>query len=1169
MKNQNSPFLRWCASRYPNAEAVLAEFFDDAVLAAASVGALLETLPELDGRRHYLPALNGRRDQKQFYVGSLETDGDGTTWPCVTFKSFRGEPPKFWKPRDACWRLFEADRGVAVPDDSARLEQYRAAADSAIATARAKAAQVERLKAEGHRSASAVAEAVWADSGPCEAHPYLVRKTVTSHGLRVASRDHRARLWSDQAGQWQSVLAVRAGDLLVPMLDEAGRLANLQRIGADGTKRFLLGGRAHGCHFRIEGTSGRTVLAEGYATSATWHAATGDTVVLAFSAGALPVVAGYVAADLMAADHDASQAGEKAAQAAGLPYCMPPTVGHDWNDHAALYGLEGVRAAIANAGAEAFSRPFDLPNVTLTGNESTRWGKLSAATTPAEAAAMAWALGRALCRHVPAKLDLNAIMDQLREKSPPGMMNPATLAAIRGALERILGWRKRRAMSGVSMTPEALSPHRVETVDHLPELGADDYKGVLLFNSPMGSGKTQRIGRPFAEWALGQDDRFVATCHRQSLVSELARVLNCDHYQDVGGELAWSVRGFATCLPSLVKRAHAQIFNEAGFVFVDEIAQVLRSIASPVTVADGKSAPDVLRALRDLVSRAVCVIGADAGMDDRVLKFLESCRPGEQFRVIQQPHRDQGLAVRFGFGHDALGTAYGEAMARLSQGEKLWIACGEKSRAIEAHRVLSATGARVLLLHGDNKESAEQAAFWRDPEGFSRGYDCVIANSVISSGMSIQHEGAQHFDHGMLLASGATVAPADALQMLRRVRYLRSWTIAVTPNNARDLDSAEAIISGMEQAAALQGLSVAECSDFDKFAAGIEADNARQRADFASGLWWALEHQGFTVERLETRTDADLDAELKILRADLRKERRAAILSAPDLTDADAKRLRDKPGRSEEELYALLRHRAKTELGTETLDAADLDDWDDGRGPRQMDRFSAAVHGLALKTNHAGTDLSLHRFGKARALAYAWLFHGIDLSAGLRLTPEMARIIMGRVIERAHLLAFLGLVPSKWARHLGHEKDGTPRLLEMPTDKTLMREVGAILDLMGLETRRRRNNRKARMGATSHDIPLVVIGASGTHGREILSVEVAYEVLPNSWHRMARLADRRNRWRAVAAVVDRAAASPAPAAWLAHWGFLAGREVAEVDPPVGAAVAAPGAPPGPPVVRCD
>jgi putative DNA primase/helicase len=713
---------------------------------------------------------------------------------------------------------------------------------------------------------------------------------------------------------------------------------------------------------------------------------------------------------------------------------------------------------------------------------------------------------------------LDDLIGQLRKTAPAGMMNPATLDAIQSTLARILDWRKRRALAGVSMSADALARHQVEMVPELPRLDDEDYAGVLLLASPMGSGKTQRIGRPFADWAKHQDARFVATCHRQSLVAELAHRLACDHYQDTPIEQAWAVQAFATCLPSLVKDAHAQVIDEAGFVFVDEIAQVLRSVAAKVTVADKKTRADVFHALRDLVSRAHCIIGADAGMDDRVLSFLESCRPGERFRVIQQPHQPAGMTVQFGYGHDALATAYGEAMARLSQGERLWIGCGEKSRAIEAARVLAdnTTGKRILLLHGDNRENAAQAEFWRDPEAVSRTYDCVIHTGVISSGMSIEHRDGPHFTHGMMLASGATITPADALQMLRRVRYLKTWTVAATPNNARDMDNADAILAGMEQSADLEGLTLKGCTDFDGFVAGIEADNARHRADFAAGLWWALESQCFDVQRLTTVFDADMAATLKAVRAEIRQEQCTAILAAPDMTADEAKRLSERTVRTEAEQVALLRHRIKTDMGLDDLTDDDLDDWNDGRGPQQMDRFSAASKGLADRTDHTGENLSLRRFGKARALAYDWLLDGLDLRAGLRVNEAVASSLIERVIERRYLLAFVGIVPAKWARDTGTDKDGNAKPFPMPAYP--VREVGEILERMGLELKRRRNNIKAKLGATYPDISLGVITPSGTQSRKIVETDTWHELTGESWARMEALSERRNKRRATVGV---------------------------------------------------
>lgn len=1125
-------FLDWCAATYTKPEDALAAFFEDAVHAAASVGATLDHLPELDGKRHYLPNLNGRNDKKQFYLASIETDKDGTAWPAVTFKSFKGASV-YWKPRDLAWQEFTANRGTVVSNDNARKD-YRTAAAAAIKAARAKADAHDRSQAEGRAVAAVAACAAWETATPAEAHAYLSRKGVQAHGLRLAIQDLRARLWNDEAQQWQDVPAVRAGDLLVPMRDEAGSLVNLQRITSQGVKRFVMGGRAHGCHHRIEGQTGRTVLVEGYATGATWHAATGDAVVIGFSAGALAAVAAYTKPDAIAADNDKSQTGEKAAKATGLPYHLPPLVGDDWNDYAKAHGLEAVRAAVANDNAQAFTRPYTLPMVELKGREQTWCNKLAATEDAAQAAALAWSIGRRLCVRVPVLMTLDALAEQIRCNTMPGAMHPATLAAIRAALGRIIEWRKRRAMAAVTMSAETMALHDVETVANLPTLAAEEYKGVLLVASPMGSGKTQRIGRPFASWAKHQEPRFLATCHRQSLVAELARVLACDHYQETPGEMAWSVQALATCLPSIVKAEHKQIVDEAGNVFIDEVAQVLRSIASKVTVADKKNRADVFRALRDLVSRAKCLIGADAGLDDRVLTFLESCRPSERFRIIHQPHRAEGLAVSYGFGPEALATAYGEAMARLSQGEHLWIACGEKSRAIEAARILASTGARILLLHGDNKENAEQAEFWRSPETVSREYDCVIANSVISSGLSIEHRKVgEHFMHGMFLGSGATITPADALQMLRRVRYLRTWTVAITPNNAKDIDSADAILAGMEQAAGLEGLTVTACTDFDAFVSGIEADQARWRADFAAGLWWALEHQGFTIERVAVHADEGLSAELKATRAAIREEKRAAILAATDLHDDQARRLRDKTSRTEAEQYALLRHRIKSDFCLNDLDDEALEVWDDGRGPRKMDRFSAATKRLAERQDHTGEDLALRRFSKARALAYAWLLDGIDFAPGLRITPALAAKLVERVIERRYLLAFLGIAPAKWARDVGTDAKSNPK--PFPAPGYPMREVGEILERMGLELKRRMSHKKAAVGNTFPDATLTDITPSVTQKRKITATDTWHELTAESWECITLWADRRNQSRKSMTIEQAPQAATAKGDDAAYW----------------------------------
>lgn len=80
--------------------------------------------------------------------------------------------------------------------------------------------------------------------------------------------------------------------LVVPLRDSYSELHSLQFINADGSKRFLAGGRIAGCWFDLANKpDGALVLCEGYATGASIHAATGLAVVCAMNSGNLKVVA--------------------------------------------------------------------------------------------------------------------------------------------------------------------------------------------------------------------------------------------------------------------------------------------------------------------------------------------------------------------------------------------------------------------------------------------------------------------------------------------------------------------------------------------------------------------------------------------------------------------------------------------------------------------------------------------------------------------------------------------------------------------------------------------------------------------------------------------------------------------------------------------------------------
>lgn len=145
-------------------------------------------------------------------------------------------------------------------------------AEEAAHRAKVEAMRRDREAEEAKRKAEAQAKAaaIWQKAEPApENHPYLARKGIQPHGARL----HKGAL----------VIPMRAG----------GELHSLQFIGADGDKRFLTGGRVAGCYFSIGNPMGAAALciAEGFATGASIHQATGYPVAVAFNAGNLGPVA--------------------------------------------------------------------------------------------------------------------------------------------------------------------------------------------------------------------------------------------------------------------------------------------------------------------------------------------------------------------------------------------------------------------------------------------------------------------------------------------------------------------------------------------------------------------------------------------------------------------------------------------------------------------------------------------------------------------------------------------------------------------------------------------------------------------------------------------------------------------------------------------------------------
>lgn len=257
-----------------------------------------------------------------------------------------------------------ATEGSATPDPAAVAEQAR----QAERKRQQREAEEAAYRARADKAATE-AQALWAEASEGGSSPYLQRKGVQGYGVRY----------------------LPDGSLLVPMRraaeGPAGALQNVQRIApsrptpeqeARGLreKRFLPGGRKSELLHWLGDPAGAPVLclAEGYATAASVHAATGRPVAVCFDAGNLVNVAKVLrqvfpgVAFLVCGDEDQATAArtgknpgrEKAAAAAKVAWSAEAPAGvalpeglplelSDFNDLAGAAGLDEVRRQVEAA----------------------------------------------------------------------------------------------------------------------------------------------------------------------------------------------------------------------------------------------------------------------------------------------------------------------------------------------------------------------------------------------------------------------------------------------------------------------------------------------------------------------------------------------------------------------------------------------------------------------------------------------------------------------------------------------------------------------------------------------------------------------------------------------------------------------------------------------------
>ena len=285
---------------------------------------------------------------------SYDAKATGATWRSVKAGGGVSIGTLLHLAKENGFTLPKADQAASKPDPEAEARRAR----DRIERQQAERARQQAAQA-AYDQAAIEAQTLWAQASETGDSPYLARKGVQPHGVRFAPD----------------------GRVLVPLRDASGKLWSLQFIApvkpSDGgtDKLFLKGGRKSGLWHLLGDVASDpagpavVLVAEGYATGASLHEATGRPVAVAFDAGNLAHVAKalrtlYPAALLVLCGDDDVQTFARTGNNPGRDKAMAaarsvrglavfpenlPEDGSDFNDLRQAVGLEAVRCIVEAA----------------------------------------------------------------------------------------------------------------------------------------------------------------------------------------------------------------------------------------------------------------------------------------------------------------------------------------------------------------------------------------------------------------------------------------------------------------------------------------------------------------------------------------------------------------------------------------------------------------------------------------------------------------------------------------------------------------------------------------------------------------------------------------------------------------------------------------------------
>jgi putative DNA primase/helicase len=370
-----------------------------------------------------------------------------------------------------------------------------------------------------------------------------------------------------------------------------------------------------------------------------------------------------------------------------------------------------------------------------------------------------------------------------------------------------------------------------------------------------------------------------------------------------------------------------------------------------------------------------------------------------------------------------------------------------------------------LCVHSEVKGQESVAAFLADADLNSRKYDIVIASPVISSGVSIEHRDGAHFTLGAYVGGGWATTPADAMQQMGRVRYLRRFIVGIEKNNSASggqVWSEE--IRGRVRAANLEQSSTL-FETFDGLIAHLKATHENARSDFGAGLYWHLEAGGWEVLRKEIVV---VDEAVSQIAKQLTEDHKNALQAVGHVDDCTANLLRRMP-ETEETAIILEAYAIQQAFAVDVVTEDELLFWDNGSFARNIERFEDAF-GIGAVDLEQASQIVHRSMRAARRLAYVKLLDGIDIRSPDWGTPAVLEKIVDRMMLEPELYVSTDILPKKYAARR-KRRDDTYKPIKRPTNVGIVgEEILTRLGLKATKTRTRIDGLQVRVVGTDMDV---------------------------------------------------------------------------------------------------